>query len=78
MVFEFCEGEHYYKYAGWKRTYAQYILYESPADEVDMESLHEILGTVVMQWYESHLRKDRNIILDVIKDDFEKGNTFSQ
>lgn len=78
MIFEFCQGEHYYKYAGWKRTYVQYILYEAMVDEVDMEDLHEILGTVVMNWYESHLRKDRNLILDFVKDDFEKGNTFSQ
>ena len=78
MVFEFCEGEHYYKYAGWKRTYVQYILYESPVDDIDMDSLHEILGTVVMEWYESHLRKDRNVILDFIRDGFQKGSTYSQ
>ncbi len=78
MVFEFCEGEHYYKYAGWKRSYSQYILYESPADDVDVESVHEILGKVVKKWYESHLRKDRNIITEFIKDNFEKGKTFSQ
>jgi hypothetical protein len=30
MIFEFCEGEHYYKLAGWKRIFVQYILYEAP------------------------------------------------
>ena len=28
LVFEFCEGEHYYKYSGWKRIFAEHVLYD--------------------------------------------------
>ncbi len=78
MVFEYCEGEHYYKYAGWKRIFSQYVLYDAPLDKVKMEEVHRILAGVIKAWYESHLKKDREIILNYIKKNFEKGESFTQ
>jgi len=78
MVFEFCEGEHYYKYAGWKRIFSQYVLFDSPADAVNMQKLHDVLADIVKTWYESHLRRERDIILKHLKDKYPKGETFTQ
>jgi len=78
MIFEFCEGEHYYKYAGWKRIFSQYVLLDVPVMKFDEKKLHEILADVVKTWYESHLRRDRDIILKHIREKYEKAETFTQ
>ncbi len=78
MVFEFCEGEHYYKYSGWKRIFGQYILYESNLDKVNVKKVHEALADVIKVWYESHLRRNREMIIDHIKNDYERGESFTQ
>src|SRR5207249_4075439 len=32
VTFEYCEGEHYYKYSGWQRIWTIHTLYEEPLD----------------------------------------------
>ena len=78
MVFEYCEGEHYYKYAGWKRIFSQYVLLDVPVMKFDEKKFHEALADVVKTWYESHLRRDRDIILKHIREKYEKAETFTQ
>ncbi len=78
MVFEFCEGEHYYKYAGWKRIFSQYALMDTPVLKFDEKKYHEVLGDIIKTWYESHLRRDREIVLKHIREKYEKGETFTQ
>ena len=78
MVFEFCEGEHYYKYAGWKRIFTQYALLDLPVNKFEEKKYHEVLGDVIKVWYESHLRRDREIVLKHIREKYEKGETFTQ
>ncbi len=78
MIFEFCEGEKYYKYSGWKRIYSQYILYEAPVKEADIDKIHEILKEVIAYWFESHLRRKRDIILNYIRDNYKKGASFTE
>ncbi len=78
MVFEFCEGEHYYKYSGWKRIFGQHILYDAPLEKVSIKKIHDILGNLIRVWYESHLRRNRDIIIKYVKENFEKGETFTQ
>jgi hypothetical protein len=78
MIFEFCEGEHYYKYAGWKRIFTQYLLLDVPVTKFDEKKYHEMLADVIKTWYESHLRRDREIILKHIREKYEKGETFTQ
>ncbi len=78
MVFEFCEGEHYYKYAGWKRIFSQYVLLDVPVTKFEEKKYHEMLADVVKNWYESHLRRDREVILKHIREKYEKGETFTQ
>ena len=78
LVFEFCEGEHYYKYAGWKRIFSQYILLDVPVAKFDEKKYHEVLSDVIKTWYESHLRHDREIVLKHIREKYEKGETFTQ
>ncbi len=74
MFFEFCEGESYYKYSGWKRIFARYSLmdYKFPLSKKEMDKYHDILKEVVKVWYESHLKGDRSIIIDHIKDNYDK------
>jgi hypothetical protein len=78
MIFEFCEGEHYYKYAGWKRIFSQYSLMDAPVLKFDEKKYHEVLGDVIKTWYESHLRRDREVVLKHIREKYEKGETFTQ
>jgi len=78
IVFEFCEGEHYYKYSGWKRIFGQYILYEDTLSKVAIKKLHETLADVIRVWYESHLRRNREMLINHIKDNYERGESFTQ
>ena len=77
LVFEYCEGEHYYKYSGWKRIFAQQVLYDSPIDKVNLNKVWEILAGVIKVWLESHLRKNRDLLIKYCKESFEKGETFT-
>jgi len=78
MVFEYCEGEHYYKYAGWKRIFSQYVLLDLPITKFEEKKYHDVLADVIKNWYESHLRRDREIVLKHIREKYEKGETFTQ
>jgi hypothetical protein len=78
LTFEYCEGEHYYKYSGWKRIYGQFVLFDSPVKKLDLEQFHAILGDVVRVWYDSHLKRDRELILSYLKSNYEKGESYTQ
>jgi hypothetical protein len=78
LGFEYCEGEHYYKYSGWKRIFSQCILYDAPLKKLNMEQVHTILADVVRVWYDSHLKRDRNVVLEHLTNTYEKGETFTQ
>jgi len=77
LAFEFCEGEKYYKYSGWKRVYSQYILYDAEVKKVNLDKIHEILADIIKAWFESHLRRKRDVIISHIKENYEKGETFT-
>lgn len=78
MVFDYCEGEHYYKYAGWKRIFGQFVLYDASLADADGDQVHEVLRDVVIAWYESHLRNNRDILINHLKENYEKGETFTE
>ena len=78
MAFEYCEGEHYYKYAGWKRIFSSYNLLDVPVAKFDEKRYHEVLADIIKAWYESHLRRDREIVLKHFREKYEKGETFTQ
>ena len=76
--FQYCEGEHYYKYSGWKRIYSQHLLYEEPLNKVDLGDVHGIFKDVVTTWYESHLKRNRSILLNHLKSKYPNVETFTQ
>jgi hypothetical protein len=76
--FQYCEGEHYYKYSGWRRIFAKHRLYDTPVDKVNMGRVHAMLKDLVSVWYESHLRKDRTFLLNHLKNKYPQAETFSQ
>ena len=78
MIFEYCEGEHYYKYAGWKRVFGQFVVYDCDLPNVNLENLHDKMATVVKAWFESHLRHNREVLINALKANFEKGETFTE
>jgi hypothetical protein len=78
MIFEYCEGEHYYKYAGWKRVFGQFVLYDAALSDVDINEIHDKMAIVVKSWFESHLRHNREVLINALKDNFEKGETFTE
>jgi hypothetical protein len=77
-VFEYCEGEHYYKYSGWKRIFTQRVLYDSTVNSVSLDKMHKALADIVSVWYESHLRRNRDLLIEHVKDKYDKGETFTQ
>ena len=77
FTFEYCEGEHYYKYSGWKRIFGQYVLSDTTLEEANVDSLHDIFAGLVKAWFESHLRKNRQILLDYLKATFQPGESYA-
>ncbi|TLZ79920.1 MAG: hypothetical protein E6K07_02640, partial [Methanobacteriota archaeon] len=47
VTFEYCEGEHYYKYSGWKRIWTIHTLYEQPLDRANVDDLHRLFADLV-------------------------------
>lgn len=80
LFFEYCEGETYYKYSGWKRIFARYSIFdkEFPIEDEEMDEFHKELKGVVKKWYESHLKRDRHIIIDYIEDEYEKTEEYPE
>lgn len=78
VVFEFCEGEQYYKYSGWKRIFSQQILFDGDIERLNFEKVWNVIAGVVKVWFESHLRKNRDVAISYVKENFEKGETFTQ
>jgi hypothetical protein len=78
MIFEYCEGEHYYKYAGWKRVFGQFVLYDAALSDIDINEIHDKMAIVAKSWFESHLRHNREVLINALKDNFEKGETFTE
>ena len=76
--FQYCEGEHYYKYSGWKRIYSQHLLYDEPLEKVDMGDVHGLFKDIVKTWYESHLKRNRSILLNHLKSKYPNVETFTQ
>ena len=78
VTFEYCEGEHYYKYSGWKRIWMIHTLYDQPLDHAEVDDLHRLFADLVRVWYESHLRRNRDVLIKYLKQTFEKVETFNQ
>ena len=47
-------------------------------DRVSLDDLHKILAELVKVWYESHLRRNRDILIKYLKQTYEKVETFNQ
>jgi len=77
-TFEYCEGEHYYKYSGWKRIWSVHTLYDEPLDRVAAKDLHRLMVDIVKVWYESHLRRNRDILIKHLKKNYERVETYNQ
>ncbi len=78
MTFEYCEGEHYYKYSGWKRIWSIHTLLDASVDRLDLDNVHKVLADVVKVWYESHLRRNRDILIRHLKKNYERVETYNQ
>ncbi|MEM0130478.1 MAG: hypothetical protein QW100_02915 [Thermoplasmatales archaeon] len=76
ILFEFSEGEKYDRYTGWHRYFTQYVLYEAPLKTAKIEEIEGVLLDILTKWYESQLRRDRNVIIDDVKKNYKKGETF--
>ena len=78
ITFEYCEGEHYYKYSGWKRIWSIHTLYDAAAERTDAEQVHKVFSDVVKAWYESHLRRNRDLLIRHLKKNYERVETYNQ
>ena len=78
VTFEYCEGEHYYKYSGWKRIWSVHTLFDEPLQQADIKGLRKLFADVVKAWYESHLRRNRDLLIKHLKSEYERVETFNQ
>ena len=78
VIFEYCEGEHYYKYSGWKRLWSQHTLYDASMERVDLAEVRKLFGDIVRTWFESHLRHNRDLLLKHMKRTYERVEAFNQ
>jgi len=78
VTFEYCEGEHYYKYSGWKRIWSVHTLFDETLDKADIKALRKLFADVVKAWYESHLRRNRDLLIKHLKAEYERVETFNQ
>ena len=78
VTFEYCEGEHYYKYSGWKRIWSVHTLFDEPLERADIKALRKLFADVVKAWYESHLRRNRDLLIKHLKAEYERVETFNQ
>jgi len=78
ITFEYCDGEHYYKYCGWRRIWSVHTLYDQLLEKADMGEIHKIFADLVKVWYESHLRRNRDLLLKHVKKTYERVETFNQ
>ena len=78
ITFEYCEGEHYYKYSGWKRIWSIHTLLDASVDRIDMDQVHKVFADVVKAWFESHLRRNRDILIRHLKKNYERVETYNQ
>jgi len=78
VTFEYCEGEHYYKYSGWKRIWSVHTLFDETLPEADIKTLRKLFADVVKTWYESHLRRNRDLLIKHLKAEYERVETFNQ
>ena len=49
-----------------------------PVTKFEEKRYHEVLADIIKAWYESHLRRDREIVLKHFREKYEKGETFTQ
>ena len=78
ITFEYCEGEHYYKYSGWKRIWSIHTLHDAGEERVDLDQVHKLFADLVKVWYESHLRRNRDILIRHLKKNYERVETYNQ
>ena len=53
-------------------------MYDQPLDKTNMDDLHRLFADLVRVWYESHLRRARDVLIKYLKTTFEKVETFNQ
>ena len=63
--------------SSWKRIFSEYIAYDTTLKNTDLDKFHAILADIIRAWYESHLRRERDIILKHMAANYEKGETFT-
>src|SRR3989442_14520419 len=78
VTFEYCEGEHYYKYSGWKRIWSVHTLLDETLNNADIKTLRKLFADIVKVWYESHLRRNRDLLIKHLKAEYERVETFNK
>src|SRR5947207_1174513 len=47
-------------------------------NKMNVDDLHRLFADLVRVWYESHLRRNRDVLIKYLKQTFEKVETFNQ
>ncbi len=78
VTFEYCEGEHYSKSSGWKRIWSLHTLLDSALERANIDRMQGLFTDVVKVWFESHLRRNRDILIKHLRNAYPKAETFSE
>ena len=77
-IYEWCEGESYHRYTGWMRMMSQAVLFDGADDSVNVRELHGILKDVVVAWYQAHLERSPEALINHLKGKYPKGASYAK
>ncbi|MFW6145102.1 MAG: hypothetical protein ACOC55_05965, partial [Candidatus Natronoplasma sp.] len=74
LFFEYCEENKYSRALGWGKSVSRYSLFKGkvPLQDEEMGEFHERLKDFVKKWYEAHLTKHRDLVLNYVENKYEK------
>ena len=76
-AFEYCVGETYHKSSGWRRIRSRHTLIESSLEHARRDRVVGVIAEVAKVWRESHLRRNRDVLIRFLKNAYPKAETFA-
>jgi len=77
-IFEWSDGESYHRYTGWMRTISQAVLYDAAETSVSLRELHAVLRDLIVKWYQAHLERSPELLVEHLKEKYPKGPSYTR
>jgi len=77
ITFEYCQGEAYRKSSGWRRIWSIHTLFDSSRESADFGAIGDLLADAGKVWLDSHLRRNRDVLIRHLRKTYPDAETFS-